>query len=111
MSNGTGNWGWKKATDPDDVMNFLNGTGAYGNPVKAARICAVSRPAWNEFFAFYQSGTARTKGGWGWKLATDPDDVMKFINGTGPYRAPVKDALICAVSKGSHDEYYVFYRK
>jgi hypothetical protein len=106
----TGNWVWKKATDPDDVMNFLNGKGTYGHAVKAARICSISHSSWVEFFVFYQSGTARTKAGWGWKLATDADDVINFINGTGAYHSPLKDAWICSVTNVGHDGFYVFYR-
>ena len=48
---------------------------------------------------------------WGWKKATDPDDVMNFLNGKGAYSTPVKKAQICAVWKGSHIEFYVFYKK
>ena len=48
---------------------------------------------------------------WGWKLATEPDDAMNFLNGTGAYQTPVKDAKICAVWKGTHLEFYIFYHK
>jgi hypothetical protein len=50
-------------------------------------------------------------GNWGWKKATDPDDAVEFIHGTSPYRGAVTDSLIFAVSKGTHDEFYMFYRK
>ncbi len=108
----SGLWGWKLATDPDDVMNFLNGTGAYQRPVTAARIAAMEKEGHTEYYVFYQ----RVPGsppitGWGWKKATDADDVMNFLNGTGAYQQPVKNCEICAVRKAAHVEFYVFYTR
>jgi len=77
-------WGWKLATSPDDVLNFLNGVGAYGTPVSAARICAMWKGNHAEFYVFYQRHRSAAPGrGWGWKLATDPEDVRCFLNGFG----------------------------
>jgi hypothetical protein len=100
------NWGWKNAPTIDDVMNFLNGTGAYKDAVVEAKICAVSKGASVGFYVFYQ-GRTKPPGNWAWKKATTPDDVMNFINGTGAYKSPVKEAEICVVGL----EYYVFYKK
>jgi hypothetical protein len=47
---------------------------------------------------------------WGWKKSTDPDDVMDFLNGDGPYSDPVDDAIICSIWKDTYPEYYIFYR-
>jgi hypothetical protein len=49
--------------------------------------------------------------GWGWKLATTPDDAMNFLNGAGSYQDPVSEARICLIQKATHSEFYVFYRK
>ena len=59
----------------------------------------------------YQIGGLNVSNNWGWKLATTPDDVMNFLNGTGAYKTPVKDAKICSVWKDNHLEFYVFYQK
>lgn len=61
---------------------------------------------------FYQSDdTANSAGGWGWKMATDPDDVKNFLGGEGSYSTPVKEAKVVAVNKNTYTEYYVFYKK
>ena len=104
-------WGWKKATDPDDAMSFLNGTGAYGHPVEEARIGAFWTGGHREFYIFYRRGDASTRAGWGWKLATDPHDVHNFLNGAEGYSQPVGDAQICAMWRDGHREFYVFYRR
>jgi hypothetical protein len=92
-------------------MNFLNGAGAYQHPVEDAEICAVFTGNHLEFYVFYKAGIpGQSAGGWGWKLATEPDDAMNFLNGARAYQHPVKEAKICAVSKGSHLEFYIFYR-
>jgi hypothetical protein len=104
-------WGWKLATSPDDVMNFLNGVGAYQAPVSAARICAMWKGNHPEFYVFYQRHQPpEPAGGWGWKLATDPDDVQHFLCGSGSYAHPIKEAQIAAFWKENHCEFYVFYK-
>jgi hypothetical protein len=103
-------WGWKKATTPDDVNNFLNGTGAYKRAIAEAKICAVNKGEYLEFYVFYR-GFVEAPGKWGWKKATTPDDAYNFINGKAPYTAPVKKAEICSVNKGTYLEFYVFYQK
>lgn len=47
---------------------------------------------------------------WGWKLATSVDDALAFMNGAAPYNSPVGAARVCAVWKGNHPEFYVFYK-
>jgi hypothetical protein len=51
-----------------------------------------------------------SKGSWGWKLATDPDDALNFINGAGAYEHPVGEFRICATWNGSYIAFYIFYR-
>lgn len=105
-------WGWKLATDPSDVISFLNGTGAYDNPVSETRISMIWKGNHAEFYLFYrQQPTSGSAGGWGWKLAANPDDVHHFLNGTGGYTQPVKDAQIAAMWKGDHPEFYIFYQR
>jgi hypothetical protein len=103
-------WGWKKATTVDDVYNFLNGTGAYKRAVAEAKICAVAKGEYLEFYVFYQ-GFVEPPGNWGWKKASTVDDVYNFLNGTGAYKAPIKRAEICSVNKGTYLEFYVFYKR
>jgi len=106
-----GQWSRKLATDPGDVVRFLNGTAPYSQPVSAVRIAAMWKGDHAEFIIFYQQQpTAGATGGWGLKLATDPDDVQLFLNGSGSYGGPVGDARIAALNKAGHREFYVFYR-
>ncbi|MFX1295273.1 MAG: C25 family cysteine peptidase [Promethearchaeota archaeon] len=111
MSNSIHYWGWKKSTDPDDVINFLNSSEAYQNPVKDAKVCAILKNNYIEFYIFYQRGTPSQPNKYGWKKSTDPNDVINFLNGSGAYQNPVKDAKICAVWKGNYAEFYVFYQR
>ncbi len=105
-------WGWKLATTPDDVMNFLNGSGPYENPVSEARIGVIWKENHTEFYVFYRKQSPDgSGGGWAWKLATEPDDVHNFLNGFGSYLQPVKNAHIAALWKGSHREFYIFYQR
>lgn len=104
-------WGWKLATSPDDALNFLNGTGAYEQPVSAARIGAIWKDGHAEFYVFYRREVQPSPSlSWGWKLATEPDDVLNFLRGSGGYANPVKDAQIAAFWRENHAEFYVFYQ-
>ena len=104
-------WGWKLATSPDDALDFLNGTGAYEQPVSTARICALWKDDHSEFYIFYRRDAQPTPAkSWGWKLATDPDDVRDFLSGAGAYAQPVKYAQIAAFWRENHAEFYVFYQ-
>jgi hypothetical protein len=75
-------WSWKLTTSVNDAIAFLNGTAPYQSPVSAARICAMWKENHPEFYIFYQKNTKQT-GGWGWKLAIDPEDVHHFMSGSG----------------------------
>jgi hypothetical protein len=104
-------WGWKRATDPNDVMNFLNGKAPYNQKIKEAEITAVDKGSYIDYIVFYQSDKTNVSTGvWGWKKATDPNDVMNFLNGKAPYNQKIKEAEITAVDKGTYTEYIVFYR-
>lgn len=105
-------WGWKRSTEPDDVMNFLNGTAPYTQPIIRAEITAVNKGSYIDFIVFYLAGeNGDAAGGWGWKKATDPDDVMNFLSGTGAYDRPVASAEVVAVSMPTYTEFYVFYTR
>lgn len=104
-------WGWKLATDIDDALNFLNGTGAYETPIRKARISAFWKDNHPEFYIYYQHPVGRERRvSWGWKLAATPGDARNFLSGAGSYGKPVKDAQIAAYRKGRHDEFYIFYQ-
>lgn len=108
---GSGKWGWKKATDPDDVQNFLNGKGSYATPVADARVSAVWRGSYAEFYVFYVPGKpGQPSGDWGWKKATDPGDAVNFLNGQGGYPQAPKNAEIAAVQSASSTDFYIFYQ-
>jgi hypothetical protein len=107
----SGNWGWKKSTDPDDVINFLNAQGGYINPVSDSRVCLIWKGACPEFYVFYNSSKQKLASKWGWKKSIDPDDVLKFLNGSSVYAHPVTTARIAATKKSTYSEYYVFYQK
>ncbi|MGA1865031.1 MAG: hypothetical protein ACMUHX_08215 [bacterium] len=102
---------WKLSTTPTDVINFLNGNGAYGRPVLDAKICVY----WDEypkFYIFYQYGDAeQSSGNWGWKLSTTATDVINFLNGKGSYEHPVTTARIAAMENNDNLEFYVFYKR
>lgn len=107
----SGGWGWKRATSTDDLMNFLNGTGAYSAPVTDFRLNAISGVGGVEFFVYYRrDGAAEAPATWGWKLATDVDDALAFLNGTEPYGAAVRDAQIGVVGGGSGPYFYIVYQ-
>jgi len=106
-------WGWKRAIDTEDLMNFLNGTGAYSTPVSDFRLNAVSGVGGVEFYVYYQRDPwADNKANWGWKLATDVDDALAFLNGSGSYTLPVHNAQIGVVNNGSGIAYfYIVYQR
>jgi len=105
-------WGWKKASDPTDVMNFLNAKAPYTQKIVEAEITLIDNGTSLEFIIFYHSGNALLPtGGWGWKKATDPTDVKNFLSGQGAYQTPVKKARVCAAWRRTYTEYYVFYKK
>jgi hypothetical protein len=107
----TENWGWKRSPNPDDVMNFLNGDGAYSDPVKDARISVVWKDSYYDFIVYYyRNGNTASDAGWGWKLATTIEDAYNFVNTKGSYTTKIKDFRICGVWKNNHPEYYIFYQ-
>lgn len=108
---GSGKWAWKKSTDPADVQNFLNGTAPYLTPVADARISAVWKGNYAEFYVFYVPGKpGQPSGNWGWKKSEDPGDVADFLNGQGGYIQPVKNAEIAALQTPSSTDFYAFYQ-
>lgn len=113
QSKPTSGWGWKLATDPDDVLNFMNGLGSYSRPVKEAQIAAFWKENHYEFYVFYKSPALgeHVPANWGWKLATDPSDAMNFLNGTNGYSHPVTTARITALEHDGQEEFYIFYQK
>jgi hypothetical protein len=112
-----GSWGWKLATDADDVHNFLNGLGAYTQPVKDAQIAAFWQGNHREFYVFYKrSAAGETVGSWGWKKATpstanDVSDALYFLNGQGAYEHPATTARVAALDTGHGLEIYCFYQR
>jgi hypothetical protein len=105
-------WGWKKCTDPNDVMNFLNAKAPYKQKITRAEITAVQKGSYTEFIVFYKSsGTATSVGKFGWKRSPNPGDVKNFLSGAGAYNRPVAKAKVVAVQKGNSTEYFIFYTK
>ncbi|WP_044398348.1 hypothetical protein [Lacinutrix sp. Hel_I_90] len=104
-------WGWKRSPNPNDVMDFLNGEGAYSKPVKDARISVVWKDNYYDFIIHYSNGeNSESNPGWGWKLATTIEDAYNFVNTRGRYTTKIKDFKICGVWKNNHPEYYIFYK-
>ncbi len=52
-----GDWDWKLTSDISDAHDFINGHGAYSNPVKYSKITAVSTENKIFYYIFYKSGT------------------------------------------------------
>ncbi len=103
-------WGWKLATDPDDVMNFINGCNGYDHPVKAAHVTAVRNGEQIAFHVFYQPGApGQPPGHWGWKKSADPADAIAFLNGADPYCLAPEQAIVAAASQNGVPEFYIFY--
>lgn len=110
----TGGWGWKKSTTPDDVRNFLSGSGGvYKRPVGEAQIAAFHKDNHDEFYVFYQRAPEDQPvyGKWKWKLTEDPLDVTRFLNGEGIYRHPVTTARVALIDRDAGDAFYIFYQK
>lgn len=104
-------WGWKRATEQVDMLNFLNTIPPYTQIIKRAEVVALDKGSYVDFIVFYQKGdSSYPKGGWGWKRATTPDDVMNFLNTTEPYTQIIKRAEITAIDKGSYVDFIVFYQ-
>ncbi len=104
-------WGWKRATAPDDVMNFLNKKPPYTQNIKRAEITAVNKGTYIDFIIFYQTGEDNNDIGWGWKKSTNEDDVKAFLSGEGSYSQPIVLAEVVAVSMPTHTEFYIFYTR
>jgi hypothetical protein len=108
-------WKWKLARNLDDVLHLLNGETKYDRPVPDARICMTWRGDHPQFWVFANKAPKATEphdglGGWGWKLATEADDALRFLRGDEPYSAPVGQAQIAAAWTGDHHLFYVFHR-
>ncbi|MEA2600088.1 MAG: hypothetical protein QOF89_1080 [Acidobacteriota bacterium] len=104
---GAAGWGWKLATTPDDVMNFLNGTPPYKGAHNVVKITATNKGSNVEFIVFYQAGGTK---GWGWKRATTTDDALNFLNAKPPYK-PLKTAAVASAnSAAGTTEFYIFYK-
>ncbi len=107
-----GGWGWKRSTDPSDVMRFLNGQEPYRHPVTTARIAELSTGAHDDFYVFYRQSTlGGAIGNWAWKRSTDPDDALRFVNGVDPYGDPVGGFELGAMQRGAWVDFHVFYNK
>ena len=106
----TAGWGWKLASEPDEVINFLNGSPPFEHPVGEAHVTALWNGDYVAFHIFYRPGEpGQPPGTWGWKLAADPDDAKNFLNGTGPYCQPPEEAQVMAVWKHDRLQFYIFY--
>lgn len=106
-----GQWLWKKATNPTDVHNCLNGLGAYKTPVKDAHIVIVWKNSYPEFYIFYKPGTVQDPRNWSWKLSADTTDALSFLNGKSVYKQPVTTARMEALNKNGILEFYMFCQK
>lgn len=96
-------WGWKRATNVEDMHNFINGAGAYEEP----REGTVGGFNPYEVLMFYRSDLEGS-GRWGWKFANNLEDGLDFLNGKGSYQGSVQDAKVFATTDGS---FYIFYRR
>ncbi|MEW6516272.1 MAG: hypothetical protein AB1439_05125 [candidate division FCPU426 bacterium] len=104
-----GKWQWKYASDPADVINLLNGSGAYKYPATEAEICALYYQNRPEFYVFYQqSASQQPKGTWQWKLANSADDVRNCLGAQGTYLLPARLARVAGYSVGTTETYYLF---
>jgi hypothetical protein len=108
-------WKWKLGRDLDDVLHLLNGETRYDQPVPDARVCMAWRGDHPRFWVFAKKAE-RIRwphdgvGGWGWKVATDADDVLSFLCGERTNTGPITQAQITATWVGDHYRFYVFYR-
>ena len=109
-------WKSKLARNLDDVLHLLNGETKFDLPVPDARVCMTWRGDHPQFWVFaLKAAKARTPHngvpGWGWKLATDADDVLHFLRGDDPYSTAVGQAQISVAWTGDHYIFYVFHRE
>ena len=106
-----GDWNWHLAASVAEVHDFINGLGAYTQPVQDARITGVWTGTEMRFHIFYKPGTDKPIfGTWGWKMSENITDAHNFINGLGSYAQPVKDARITGVWTGTQTRFYIFYK-
>lgn len=110
-SNAPGRWGWKKSSDPDDVLNFLNGTGAYQHAVSTARVVGAGTVS-PVFYVFYQrEAVGGALANWGWKKLSTAhiDDAQHFVNGEAPSTDPVPDFEISEAVASGTPQIFTFY--
>jgi hypothetical protein len=109
----------KLITTPEEVSDFLNGTGDYNHspPVKDAAFSVVQNMTGkNEFYVFYQEGDADQGGGWLSRLITAGantsavDEVLNFLNEAAPANQPVKDARIGVSLNKDELRFQIFYK-
>ena len=106
-------WEWRKLTAVGDVVDFLNGKSPGRGPsfaVSIARIAALEKNGTFEYHLFFKRGA-----GLGYvvtwkeqKVSPGPDDAVNYLNGREPYKQPVKNIEICAVSSGENAVYHIF---
>lgn len=111
-----GGWAWRPATDADDVLRFLRGDHPGAGPVAQAQIAAVWTGRDHQFYIFYRNAVADEQAAmraddWGWKLATDKDDALLFLNGGGASPEPVTAARIATAHRDHHDDLFIFYQR
>ena len=112
---GLGGWSWKLVNEADDALRFLRGDVPYPGPVGHIQIAAAWTGDHHRFYVFYRNPIPGCEpvpvpGDWGWKLATDSDDAVRFLNGRGSYLHPVTTARIATAYRDHHDELFVFYQ-
>jgi hypothetical protein len=104
-------WRYKMSPNVNDALDFINGRGAYKQPVTAVKICMAEKSGNYEFHIYYQRvNGSPCMDGWNVKTATDPDDAFNFLNGKGPYKDAVSDARISGFSTGGQLRFFIFYR-
>lgn len=103
-------WESKQLETPDEVMQFLNGEGAYQDPVGDARITLVYSGSKMTFTVYYTlEPSDRRFGQWAWKRSPSREDVCNFLNSEASYRTAVTDAEACSGYMHSRGETFVFY--
>lgn len=99
--NSAATWGWKRATDVEDMKNFINGKEPYSG-IKVGTIGGVSA---SDMEMFYR-GDKTEKNSWEWEKIEDVEDVLNLLNGVNGYSKPVKNTHIFSDGKN----FYVFYQ-
>ena len=105
-------WECEEMTSPSEVVDFLNAAYSRNQPMHVDQIVAYWDGDGEHFFVLYEkSESVDGSTTWGWKLSTNVNDMLAFINADSPYQTCLSDFFICSLWKGRYSAFYIFYSR